>query len=139
MTVVFTNGVFDLLHAGHVRLLQFAATYGELVVGINSDASVKRIKGPRRPINSQQDRVAVIRALRCVARVDVFDEDTPLRLIELLCPDILVKGPDYQGRTLVGEEFVVGRGGQVIVPPWPVDVSTTSLIRRIQDLYKPWS
>jgi D-beta-D-heptose 7-phosphate kinase/D-beta-D-heptose 1-phosphate adenosyltransferase len=137
MTTVFTNGCFDLLHAGHVRLLQWAATFGELTVGLNSDESVRRLKGPRRPLNSCTDRLMMLRSLRCVSRVEVFHEDTPLQLIQCLRPDILVKGPDYRNAQIAGQDVVWSYGGQVLVPDWPVSISTSFLIRRIQGLAKP--
>lgn len=132
--LVFTNGCFCLLHAGHVRLLKWAATFGELVVGLNSDASVTRLKGPGRPLTPEADRRSVLLALRCVSRVVVFDEDTPEKLIRDLRPNMLVKGPDYAGRLIAGQDFVQSYGGQVLMPDWPIRVSTSELIRRCQAL-----
>lgn len=104
--IVFTNGCFDILHAGHVSVLEFARSKGDLlVVGLNSDASVKRLKGPTRPVNTQADRALVLAALESVSYVCAFEEDTPYELIKLLCPDVLVKGGDYKPTEIVGREF----------------------------------
>ncbi|MBR4682895.1 MAG: D-glycero-beta-D-manno-heptose 1-phosphate adenylyltransferase [Elusimicrobiaceae bacterium] len=104
--VVFTNGCFDILHAGHVSVLEFARSKGDLlVVGLNSDASVKRLKGPSRPVNSQRDRALVLAALESVSAVCIFEEDTPYNLIKLIRPDVLVKGGDYKPTEIVGREF----------------------------------
>ncbi len=112
--IVFTNGCFDVLHRGHVVLLETAAAMGDcLVVGINSDDSVRRLKGEGRPVNPQDDRAAVLLALRSVDYVTVFDEDTPIETIEALEPDVLVKGAEYGSGEIVGEEFVLARGGRV--------------------------
>ncbi|MEO1510443.1 MAG: D-glycero-beta-D-manno-heptose 1-phosphate adenylyltransferase, partial [Planctomycetota bacterium] len=112
--IVFTNGCFDILHAGHTSLLERAAALGDhLVVGLNSDASVGRLKGDGRPVNTQNDRAAVLAALRAVDAVTLFEQDTPLELIEKLAPDVLVKGADYRGREVVGREIVEARGGRV--------------------------
>lgn len=133
MTRVFTNGCFDLLHAGHVRLLEYARSLGdELIVGINGDASVKRLKGPGRPINTLDDRVAVLRSLRAVDKVFVFDDDTPEALICEVAPDILVKGPEAARGPIPGAEWVTLRGGKVVVPQWKVDISTTAICERIR-------
>lgn len=104
--IVFTNGCFDILHAGHVSILEFARSKGDvLVVGVNSDASVRRLKGPTRPVNSQADRALVLAALESVSYVSIFEEDTPYNLIKLLRPDVLVKGGDYKPAEIVGREF----------------------------------
>ncbi len=104
--VVFTNGCFDILHAGHVSVLEFSRSKGDvLVVGLNSDASVRRLKGPTRPVNSQADRALVLAALESVSAVCVFNEDTPYNLIKLVRPDVLVKGGDYKPTEIVGREF----------------------------------
>lgn len=104
--VVFTNGCFDILHAGHVSVLEFARNKGDvLVVGLNSDASVRRLKGPSRPVNTQADRALVLAALESVSAVCVFEEDTPYNLIKLVRPDVLVKGGDYKQSEIVGREF----------------------------------
>lgn len=130
--VVFTNGVFDLLHAGHVDVLLAARALGDaLVVGINSDASVRRLKGPTRPIRSAEERAYLLAALAAVDAVVMFDEDTPLELIRALQPDVLVKGGDYTEDTIVGAPDVRARGGQVVVVPLTPGHSTTATIERI--------
>ncbi|MCU0607909.1 MAG: D-glycero-beta-D-manno-heptose 1-phosphate adenylyltransferase [Candidatus Edwardsbacteria bacterium] len=135
-TVVFTNGVFDLLHRGHVEYLEQARALGDvLVVGLNSDASVKRIKGERRPLCPQGDRAAVLSALACVDHVVLFDEDTPQRLIESLVPDILVKGADYSVEQIVGAETVLKNGGKVLPIELTPGRSTTDLIKTIVERY----
>ena len=112
--LVFTNGCFDILHRGHVSLLDAAREMGDcLVVGINSDDSVRRLKGEGRPLNGQEDRAHVLLGLRSVDFVTVFDEDTPIETIEALEPDVLVKGAEYGGGEIVGENFVLSRGGRV--------------------------
>lgn len=129
--VVFTNGVFDLLHRGHVDLLIAARALGDhLVVGINSDDSVHRLKGPGRPVCSAPDRAHVVAALAAVDAVVIFDEDTPLALIEALTPDVLVKGGDYAESTIVGAPEVRARGGRVVVVPLTPRQSTTGLLER---------
>jgi len=132
--VVFTNGCFDLLHVGHVHYLEEARSLGDdLIVGVNTDASVKRLgKGPGRPLNPEGDRARVLAALACVGRVVLFAEDTPLSLITLLAPDILVKGGDYQLDEIVGREVVLARGGRVVALPFVPGYSTTALIERIR-------
>jgi rfaE bifunctional protein nucleotidyltransferase chain/domain len=133
MTTVFTNGCFDLLHAGHLDLLRFARAQGDrLIVGLNSDASVGRLKGPGRPIVPQLERAGLLEALRCVHQVIVFDADSPTDLIEHLQPDILVKGPDYQGRHVAGAATVLARGGRVLVAPRTSWLSTSALIARVR-------
>lgn len=113
-TIVFTNGCFDIIHKGHVTLLDAARAFGDcLVVGINSDDSVRRLKGEGRPLNGQEDRAAVLLGLRSVDFVTVFGEDTPIETIEALEPDVLVKGAEYGSGEIVGEEFVLARGGRV--------------------------
>jgi len=129
--VVFTNGVFDVLHRGHVALLLAARAEGEaLVVGLNSDASVRRIKGPDRPLNRERDRAFVLGALACVDAVVLFDDDTPATLIALLQPDVLVKGADYAANAIVGADVVTARGGRVVRVPLERGFSTTGLIAR---------
>jgi len=131
--VVFTNGVFDILHRGHVALLVAARGEGEaLVVGLNSDASVRRIKGPERPLNRERDRAYVLGALACVDAVVLFDEDTPARLIAALQPDVLVKGADYEPDEIVGADVVTARGGRVVRFPLERGFSTTGLIARVK-------
>lgn len=134
--VVFTNGCFDLLHPGHVGCLEQARSLGDaLIVGVNTDASVQRLhKGRGRPLTPENDRARVVAALKCVSRVVLFDEDTPLELITALQPDILVKGGDYRIEEIVGREVVLARGGQVLVLPLVPGYSTTALLRRIRAL-----
>jgi D-beta-D-heptose 7-phosphate kinase/D-beta-D-heptose 1-phosphate adenosyltransferase len=134
--VVFTNGVFDILHAGHVTYLEEARALGDvLVVGLNSDDSVRRLKGPTRPVNTQEDRARVLGALRCVDHVIVFDDDTPLAVITALIPDVLVKGGDYTRDTVVGADVVEHYGGSVVIIPLLEGRSTTSIIARSQGRY----
>lgn len=129
--VVFTNGVFDILHAGHTTYLDAARQLGDiLIVGLNSDASVRRLKGPERPINSEGDRAIVLSALRSVDHVVLFSDDTPLRLIEAILPNVLVKGGDYQRQTIVGADVVEQHGGQVVTIPLVEGRSTTNVISR---------
>ena len=132
--VVFTNGCFDLLHPGHVRYLEEARSLGDaLIIGVNTDVSVKRLgKGPGRPLTPEADRARVLAACACVDRVVLFAEDTPLALITLLTPDILVKGGDYQLDEIVGREVVLARGGRVVALPFVPGYSTTRLIDRIR-------
>lgn len=131
--VVFTNGVFDLLHPGHIDVMMTARAAGDaLVVGINSDASVRRLKGDTRPIRSQDERTRVVAALEAVDAVTVFDDDTPLELIRCLQPDVIVKGGDYTEATIVGAEEVRARGGEVLVVPLTAGQSTTSIIERMR-------
>ena len=133
-TLVFTNGVFDLLHAGHVRYLMEARALGDLlIVGVNSDASVRRLgKGPERPLNSAEDRVAVLEALRAVDAAVIFDEDTPIALIECLKPEIHVKGGDYQKDQLPETQVVEAYGGRVEILPFLEGRSTSDLVRRMR-------
>ena len=132
--VVFTNGVFDLLHRGHAEYLEDARALGDrLVVGVNTDASVRRLKGPSRPIVGEQDRAALVRALACVDLVVLFDDDTPQRLIEAVKPDVLVKGADYAPADIVGREFVESRGGSVTTIPLREGLSTSEIVKRIRD------
>lgn len=128
--IVFTNGCFDILHAGHIHLLLEAAAFGNrLVVGLNSDASVKRLKGPERPINRQEDRALLLAAQTFVDVVVIFDEDTPLQLLEALQPDVLVKGGDYEREQIVGYELMEQRGGQTITIPFLAGYSTTDILK----------
>jgi len=131
--LVFTNGVFDLLHRGHVEYLDAARRLGSaLVVGVNSDASVRRLKGPERPLNPLEDRMHVLAALECVDAVTPFDEDTPLELIRALLPDSLVKGGDYTPDTVVGRDVVEAAGGRVVIIPLVPGRSTTGTIDRMR-------
>lgn len=129
--VVFTNGVFDLLHRGHAEYLQRARRLGDLlVVGLNSDESVRRLKGPTRPVNPQDDRAYVLASLEAVDVVTVFDEDTPRELISALLPDVLVKGGDYRIEEIVGAREVADAGGEVVIAPLVPGRSTTSILQR---------
>jgi len=131
--VVFTNGVFDLLHPGHVDVLVAARQQGDaLVVGVNSDDSVKRLKGPARPVRNVAERCFVLAALEAVDVVVVFDEDTPFELIGALKPDVLVKGGDYTEASIVGAREVRGWGGEVVVVPLTPGHSTTSTIEKLR-------
>ena len=131
--LVFTNGVFDLLHPGHVDVLLGARRQGDhLVVGVNADASVRRLKGPERPVRSEAERAYVLAALACVDAVVVFAEDTPLELVRLLQPDVIVKGGDYTPDTIVGADVVRARGGRVVVIPLTPGQSTTSIIEKLR-------
>ena len=130
-TVVFTNGVFDLVHPGHVRYLQAARRLGDaLVVGVNSDRSVRANKGPSRPLNVEAERAEVLAARQCVDCAVVFDEETPHALITRLQPDVLVKGADWAEDNIVGRDVVEARGGRVVRMPLEAGFSTTDLIRR---------
>ena len=133
--VVFTNGVFDILHPGHIRYLQQARTLGDLlIVGLNSDASVRRNKGPERPINDESERAEILEALECVDAVVVFDEDTPAEIIKAVQPDVLVKGADWAEDAIVGRDTVESLGGRVVRVPIESGYSTTEIIRRIRSL-----
>lgn len=130
--IVFTNGVFDLLHRGHVEYLEEArALGGRLVVGVNSDASVQRLKGPKRPLVPEGERAELLEALRCVDLAIVFDDDTPERLIRAVRPDVLVKGGDWAIERIVGREFVESYGGRVMNIALREGLSTTALVERI--------
>lgn len=130
-TVVFTNGCFDILHIGHVRYLDQASALGSvLVVGVNSDESVKRLKGESRPLNTVSDRCELLAALSSTSIIIVFEEDTPINLIEALLPDILVKGGDYRVEDIVGYDTVIENGGDVLTLPFIEGYSTTSLIEK---------
>ncbi len=130
--IVFTNGVFDILHAGHVRYLQFARSHGDvLVVGVNSDASVRRLKGNDRPVNPLMDRMAVLAALACVDFVVDFADDTPLELVRTVAPDVLVKGEDYADKKVVGRDLVESRGGVVVLAPFLAGHSTTAILEKL--------
>ena len=131
--IVFTNGVFDILHPGHLRYLQAARRHGDLlVVGLNSDASVRRNKGPARPINPEEERAEVLAALACVDAVSIFDDDTPADIIARVQPDILVKGADWPADQIVGRDTVEARGGRVILEPVEQGYSTTTLIQKVK-------
>lgn len=131
--IVFTNGCFDLLHRGHVQLLAAAASQGNvLVVGLNDDASVRRLKGPQRPLNRLEDRALVLASLHWIDAVVPFSQDTPLELIRQIRPDVLVKGGDYQLRDIVGAELVQSYGGTVYIYPTEAGYSTTGLAQQLR-------
>ena len=132
--IVFTNGCFDILHRGHVEYLSHARDLGDkLILGLNTDASVKRLgKSPERPINSQETRAIILAALECVDAIILFDEDTPLELIDFVQPDILVKGSDYKAEDIVGYDIVTAKGGQVITIQLVDGFSTTKLIEKMK-------
>jgi D-beta-D-heptose 7-phosphate kinase/D-beta-D-heptose 1-phosphate adenosyltransferase len=131
--VVFTNGVFDLVHPGHVRYLQEARALGDaLIVAVNSDRSVRANKGPGRPINPEAERAELLRSLACVDAVVVFDEDTPHEIVTRIQPDVLVKGADWGPDTIVGRDIVEARGGRVVRIDLEPGFSTTELIRRVR-------
>jgi rfaE bifunctional protein nucleotidyltransferase chain/domain len=132
-TVVFTNGVFDLLHPGHVRYLQDARALGDaLIVGLNSDRSVRSNKGPERPITPESERAEILLALECVDAVAIFDDDTPAEIIRRVQPDVLVKGADWGPDNIVGRDTVEARGGRVVRMPLLEGYSTTELLRRVR-------
>ena len=132
-TVSFTNGCFDILHEGHIASLSEAAKEADiLIVGVNSDSSVKRLKGPERPINHEQSRALLLASLSIVDAVVIFEEDTPLNLITNLLPDFLVKGGDYSLEQIVGSKEVIANGGKVIINPIVAGFSTTGLINQIK-------
>ena len=133
--IVFTNGCFDILHVGHIRTLTTARAQGErLIVGLNSDASVRRLKGPTRPINSESDRAILLAALACVDAVVIFPQDTPNDLIAELQPETHVKGGDYQKQDLPEAKIIDGYGGQIVIVDLVPDRSTTSLIQKTKNL-----
>jgi len=132
--VAFTNGVFDLLHPGHVDLLIAArGTADVLIVGVNSDESVRRLKGSGRPVRSEAERAFVLAAVECVDLVVIFPEDTPLELVKTLKPDVIVKGGDYTESTIVGATEVKSWGGRVVVVPLTPGQSTTAIIRKLSE------
>jgi D-beta-D-heptose 7-phosphate kinase/D-beta-D-heptose 1-phosphate adenosyltransferase len=132
-TVVFTNGVFDLLHPGHVRYLREARGFGDaLIVAVNSDRSVRTNKGPDRPVNPEHERAEVLLALGCVDAVVVFDEETPQAVIARIQPDVLVKGADWGADAIVGRDIVEARGGRVVRVELAAGYSTSDLIRRVR-------
>lgn len=137
-TVVFTNGCFDVVHRGHIELLKFCKSQGDIVVvGLNSDRSVKTIKGPDRPLNNQYDRAAVLAALGTVSYITIFDEPDPLNLIKKVKPDVLVKGQDWSGKTIMGADFVKSYGGRVVLAPLIEGKSSTATIEKIKSLDGP--
>ncbi|MEK6773756.1 MAG: D-glycero-beta-D-manno-heptose 1-phosphate adenylyltransferase [Bdellovibrionota bacterium] len=131
--IVFTNGCFDLLHVGHIRYLQEAKSLGDfLVVAINTDASVRKLKGPERPIQNENDRAEILAALACVNTTVLFDEDTPEKIIQQIRPDVLVKGGDWKPDQIVGSSFVQSYGGTVKSLKFITGKSTTELIKKSQ-------
>ena len=134
--IVFTNGCFDLIHPGHTRYLATARSLGDiLVVAVNSDASVRSIKGEKRPINSQQDRAETLAALESVNFVTIFDEPDPYKVISALQPDVLVKGGDWPIEKIIGRDVVEARGGRVVNVPYVEGASTTGIIEKILNIY----
>ena len=132
--VVFTNGCFDLLHPGHIRSLEYARALGDaLIVGLNSDASVRQLKGESRPVIPQDERAEILAALECVDGVIIFDDLTPQRTIAALLPDVLVKGGDWPGDKIIGREEVEAAGGCVVSVPIVPGYSTTEILRKIRD------
>ncbi len=133
-TIAFTNGVFDLLHEGHIKVLTEAASFADiLIVGINSDASVKRLKGASRPVHTEQTRSLILASLIIVDAVTVFEEDTPLELIKKIMPDVLVKGGDYEIKDVVGAQEVISHGGKVQIIPLIPGISTTGTIEKMKN------
>lgn len=131
--MVFTNGCFDILHAGHIQSLNEAAALGDfLVVAVNTDASVRKLKGPERPVNNENARALLLASLMMVDAVILFDEDTPLNLITTLLPDVLVKGGDYTVEQVVGSKEVLAAGGKVHIIPLLPGFSTTGIIQQVQ-------
>jgi rfaE bifunctional protein nucleotidyltransferase chain/domain len=134
--IVFTNGCFDILHVGHTRYLREAGKLGDvLVLALNSDSSVKKIKGEKRPLVPEAERAEVLASLRSVDYVTLFDEETPLRLIEFLKPDIIVKGGDWDEKNVVGRDSVGKWGGRVVIVPEVKGASTTSIVDKIRNIY----
>lgn len=133
--IVFTNGCFDILHSGHINTLNSAKALGDrLILGLNSDASVKRLKGKERPINSENSRAHVLEALACVDAVIIFEEDTPLELIKLIQPDVLAKGGDWKAEQIIGSDVVLSKGGEVHSLPYVQGYSTSEIIDKIRKL-----
>ena len=133
LDVVFTNGCFDIIHPGHIHILEKAKSYGDvLIVGLNSNRSVKNLKGKSRPINSESDRIKILCSIKHVDHVIVFDEDAPIELIELINPNFLVKGGDYNKSEIVGADLVEKNGGSVIIIDLLKNYSTSSLIDRFK-------
>jgi D-beta-D-heptose 7-phosphate kinase/D-beta-D-heptose 1-phosphate adenosyltransferase len=134
-SIVFTNGCFDVVHRGHTEFLKFCKSHGDIiVVGLNSDSSVKTIKGPGRPINNQYDRAAVLAALETVDYITVFDEPDPFNLIKEVKPDILVKGQDWAQKGVIGQEYVESYGGKVVLAPLVEGKSSTKTIEQMKEL-----
>lgn len=133
-TIAFTNGVFDILHPGHIAVLAKAASFADvLIVGVNSDASVKRLKGNSRPVNNEKSRTLILASLIMVDAVVIFEEDTPLELIKKIKPDTLIKGGDYTIDTIVGAKEVMANGGKIEIIPIEEGFSTTGIIEKINN------
>ncbi|MEO6906113.1 MAG: D-glycero-beta-D-manno-heptose 1-phosphate adenylyltransferase [Ginsengibacter sp.] len=131
-TIAFTNGVFDILHEGHISVLSEAASFADvLIVGVNSDASVKKLKGEGRPVNSESSRALIIASLIMVDEVVIFNEETPLDLIKIIKPDVLIKGGDYSLETMVGSKEVLDAGGRIEIIPLKEGFSTTGIMEKI--------
>jgi D-beta-D-heptose 7-phosphate kinase/D-beta-D-heptose 1-phosphate adenosyltransferase len=136
--IVFSNGCFDIIHYGHVQYLAKARTFGDImIVGINTDASIKRIKGEKRPVITENERLYMLASLECIDYVILFDEDTPVNLIQKIQPDIMVKGSDWKIEQLPGREIVEAKGGQVILVDLVAGLSTTGIIQKIKDVFGP--
>lgn len=134
-SIVFTNGCFDILHYGHINYLAKAKDLGDkLIIGLNSDDSVRRIKGENRPLNNQKDRAMLLASLMFVDAVVIFDEDTPERIIKMIFPDVLVKGGDYKFEDIVGADFVTANGGLVEIIPFVEGYSTTNFIKKLHEI-----
>ena len=136
-TIITTNGVFDILHIGHIRYLQEAKKLGDvLIVAINSDSSTKKIKGPKRPLNNEKDRTEALAALECVDFVTIFNEESPIKILEQIKPNIHVKGGDYDRSQIIEKDAVEKNNGKIVLIPEVKGYSTTALIHRIIDSYK---
>ena len=134
-TIAFTNGAFDILHEGHIKILSQAASFADfLIVGVNSDASVKRLKGNSRPVNNEQSRSLILASLIMTDAVIIFDEDTPLNIIKKIMPDVLIKGGDYTQETIVGANEVMSNGGRVEIIPLEEGFSTTEIIKKMKKI-----
>lgn len=134
-TVAFTNGVFDILHEGHIKVLMQAASFADvLIVGVNSDGSVKRLKGSNRPVNNQQSRALLLASLVMVDAVTIFEEDNPLELIKNILPDVLIKGGDYNSNTIIGATEVISNGGKIEIIPLEEGFSTTGIIEKLRQI-----
>jgi rfaE bifunctional protein nucleotidyltransferase chain/domain len=132
-SIAFTNGVFDILHEGHVKVLSQAASFADvLIVGINSDTSARKLKGKSRPVNNQQSRALLLASLIVVDAVSIFEEETPLELIKIILPDVLIKGGDYTPATIVGAREVIANGGRIEIIPLEEGFSTTGIIEKIR-------